>query len=300
MSAGGPKAGGGKPDQTLAAVLAEFVLALKWEDLPLDVRHEAKRALLNWLGCAVGGSQHDNISVAEKALLPVGGDPHATIIGRHRRTDMLTATLLNCTSSGVHSFDDTHAEIILHPTGPIAASLMALSENRRVSGRDFLTSLVLGIEIESRLSRAIAVPPAKCHVGWYLTGLTGGVSAAAAAARTLGLSANAVIWAMGIASGQGAGNRAMHAAMTSAMVPAHAGQCGLRAALMAQAGFTCGDNSLENPNGFLSLFAETANPGALTDKLGQHYEIMANTYKPWPCGIVIHPVVDACLAIRRH
>lgn len=289
----------GVMSSTLATQLAEFVLMHRWEDLPQEVRHEAKRALLNWLGCAIGGSQHENIAVAEKALLPVGGEPRATIVGRRRRTDVLTATLLNCTSSGVHSFDDTHAEIILHPTGPIAAPLLAMSESNKVSGRDFLTALVLGIEIESRLSRAIAVSPANCHVGWYLTGLTGGVGAAAATAKMLKLSATATTWAIGIASGQGAGNRAMHAAMTSAMVPAHAGQCGLRAALMAQAGFTCGANSLENPNGFLSLFAEKADPNSLTDGLGERYEIMANTHKPWPCGIVIHPVVDACLQIRH-
>jgi 2-methylcitrate dehydratase PrpD len=104
---------------------------------------------------------------------------------------------------------------------------------------------------------------------------------------------------MGIASGQAAGNRAMHAAMTSAMVPGHAAQCGLRAGLLAQAGFTCGANFIENPNGFLALFAEAGNPDALFRELGRRYEVLANNYKPWPCGIVLHAMVDACLVLRR-
>ena len=286
-------------DSSLAARLADFIVATRYDDIDERVRHEVKRAFLNWLGCAIGGSRHDSIAIARDALLPVAGAPHATIIGHQRRTDMLTAALLNCTSSSVHGFDDTHAETILHPTGPVAAALLALSETAPLSGRDLQLALLLGVDVESRLSKAIAVAPAHCKVGWYLTGLTGGVGAASAAARALGLPATRIVWAMGIASGQGAGNRAMHAAMTSAMVPGHAAQCGLRAALLAQSGFTCGENFLESPNGFLSLFADTANADALLAELGQHYEVMANNYKPWPCGIVLHAMVDACLGLRR-
>ncbi len=287
-------------NETIASRLADFIVALRWEVVEERVRHEVKRAFFNWLGCAVGGSKHGSIALAQAALLPVAGAPQSTIIGRRQRTDMLTASLLNCTSSSVYGFDDTHAETILHPTGPVAAALLALSETTPISGQDFQLALLLGVEIESRLSKAIAVAPARCKVGWYLTGLTGGVGAAAAAGLVLGLTPQQIVWAMGIASGQGAGNRAMHAAMTSALVPGHAAYCGLRAVLLAKAGFTCGANFIENPNGFLNLFAEEPNPKALFDGLGERYEIMATNYKPWPCGIVLHAMVDACLQIYRH
>jgi 2-methylcitrate dehydratase PrpD len=284
---------------TIAARLADFIIAVRWENVEVRVRHEVKRSFLNWLGCAIGGSRHGSIAIAQRALMPVSGPPQATIIGRRQRTDVLTAALLNCTSSSVYGFDDTHAETILHPTGPVASALFALSETTAISGSDFQLALLLGVDIESRLSKAIAVAPARCKVGWYLTGLTGGVGAAAAAGLALGLTAKQIVWAMGIASGQGAGNRAMHAAMTSALVPGHAAACGLRAALLAQAGFTCGDNFIENPNGFLGLFAEQSNADALSADLGRRYEIMATNYKPWPCGIVLHAMVDACLGIHR-
>jgi 2-methylcitrate dehydratase PrpD len=287
------------PTAPIAARLADWVLATRWDEVDEKVRHEIKRSFLNWLGCAIGGSQHESVAIAQKALLPVAGAAHATVIGRRHRTDMLTASLLNCTSSSVHGFDDTHAETILHPTGPIATALLALSETHPMSGRDFQTALLIGFDIESRLSKAMAVPPATCKVGWYLTGLTGGVGAAAAVGRALNLPAKGVVWAMGIASGQGAGNRSMHAAMTSAMVPGHAAQCGLRAGLLAQVGFTCGENFIEHPNGFLSLFAEQSNADAMFDQLGRRYEVLANNYKPWPCGIVLHAMVDACLMLRR-
>jgi 2-methylcitrate dehydratase PrpD len=283
----------------MAQRLAEFTLATRWDDVEAKVRHEVKRSFLNWLGCAIGGSQHESIAIAEKAMLPVAGAGQSTIIGRGKRSDMLTASLLNCTSSSVDAFDDTHAETILHPTGPVATALLALAEARPMSGRDFQIAMLLGFDIESRLSKALAVPPAKCKVGWYLTGLTGGVGAAASIGRALGLSPEQVVWAMGIASGQGAGNRSMHAALTSAMVPGHAAQSGLRSALLAQAGFTCGANFIEHPNGFLALFGEPGNPDALFSELGRRYEVMANNYKPWPCGIVLHAMVDACLKLRR-
>ena len=111
------------PNTPMAARLADFALSTRWDDIEGRVRHEVKRSFLNWLGCAIGGSQHESIAIALNALLPVAGAAQATVIGRRQRTDMLTASLLNCTSSSVHGFDDTHAETILHPTGPVATAL---------------------------------------------------------------------------------------------------------------------------------------------------------------------------------
>jgi 2-methylcitrate dehydratase PrpD len=214
-----------------------------------------------------------------------------------RKVDVLTAALLNCVSSGAHAFDDTHAEMVLHPAGPIAASIMALAERTPVKGEDFLLALVLGLEVECRLTRAIAVPPAQCDVGWYLTGLTGGIGAAAAAGKLMGLSAEQIVWACGIACGQGSGFRAMHGSMCSPLVPAHAGHTGLRAAFMAAKGYTSTSHHVDGDRGFLEMYAQKANPAAVTDRLGSQFEVMRNTYKPYPCGIVLHPLIDGCLQV---
>ncbi len=283
---------------TLAWQLAEYITAARPSDLPADVKHEATRSFVNWVGCALGGSQHPIARTAAEALCEFSGLPEATLIGAKRKVDLLTASLLNCVSSGAHAFDDTHADMVLHPVGPIAASLMALAERTPVSGADFLLAMVLGVEVESRLARAIVVPPAQCDVGWYLTGLTGGVGAAAAAGKILGLSAQQIVWACGIACGEGSGFRAQHGSMCSPLIPGHAGHTGLRAAFMAKRGFTSTPHHLEGARGFLDLYSTKSNPAAITDQLGSRYEIMRNTYKPYPCGIVIHPIIDACLDLR--
>ena len=284
---------------TLAWQLADYVTAARPSDLPEAVRHEGVRSFVNWVGCALGGSQHPIARTAAESLGEFSGPPEATLIGARKKVDVLTASFLNCISSGAHAFDDTHADMVLHPVGPIAATLMALAERTPISGSEFLLAMVLGVEVECRLTRAIAVPPAESDVGWYLTGLTGGVGAAAAAGKVLGLSTEQIVWACGIACGQGSGFRAMHGSMCSPLVPGHAGQTGLRAALMARGGFTSTGHYIEGPRGFLELYATKSNPLAITEKLGTRYEIMRNTYKPYPCGIVIHPIIDACLELKE-
>jgi 2-methylcitrate dehydratase PrpD len=128
-----------------------------------------------------------------------------------------------------------------------------------------------------------------------MTGLTGGIGAAAAVGTLLGLDEEHLVWALGIAAVQAAGFREAHATMCSGFVPAQAGRSGLVAALLAARGFTCSERSLEAPKGFSGVFAAPANLDAATDRLGQHFEMLANAYKPYPCGIVIHPAIDACL-----
>ena len=283
----------------LAWRLAEYVNAARPTDLPAAVRHEATRSFVNWMGCALGGARDPIARTAAAALCEFSGKPEATLIGGKRKVDILTASLLNCISSGAHAFDDTHADMVLHPAGPIAAAIMALAERAPVKGEDFLLALVLGIEIESRLARAIVVPPAQCDVGWYLTGLTGGVGAAAAAGKLLGLSTEQIVWACGIACGEASGFRAMHGSMCSPLVPAHAGHTGLRAALLARQGYTSTAHHIEGDRGFLHLYSDKSNPAALTEGLGSTYEVMRNTYKPYPCGIVVHPIIDACLELRE-
>jgi len=283
----------------IAATMAGRLLAFRDADLPELVRHEAVRTFVNWLGCALGGSQSPPVVTAERALSPFSGPAQATVVGRRGKRDVMLATLLNCLASSALAYDDTHAEMILHPTGPIASSLFALAERTPISGRDFVRALVLGMDVECRLTRAIAVAPARYNIGWYLTGLSGGAGAAAAAGIVLGLDADTLASAMSIAASEGAGNRATHSSMMSAMVPAHAGEMGLRAAFLAQQGFTGTHGFIEHPRGFGAMFGQVANLDAILDGFGERFEVMNNTYKPFPCGIVVHPLIDACLQIAR-
>ncbi len=279
--------------------VAQFALNSRWSDLPEKVRHEGVRAFFNWVGCALGGCGHPAVDAALDTVAEFAGPSQATILGRGRRMDVVNATLINGLSASAHAFDDTHLKSIAHPTAPAGAALLAIAERQPVSGSAFIHALIIANEIQCRLANALAVPPARCHVGFYMTGLTGGVGVAAAAGRLLGLNEKQVLWAMATGACQGGGFRNTHATMCSGYIPGHAGRNGLIAALLAAKGFTGPEEMLEARNGFTDVFAAPANLSALTDGLGTHFEIMAIAAKPYPTGCFIHPSIDACLELSR-
>ncbi len=278
--------------------VVDYVLATTADSLPAPVRREALRTFVNIVGCTVGGSQHDAVALTEAALLPFAGEGQATLIGRGRKSDILTASLINCLSSSIYSFDDTHAEAIVHPGGPIMAAVLALAERRPTHGRDLLTAFTLGVEVVCRLSKAISVPPAKANIAWSQTGITCGIGAAVAAGKLLQLDARAMRRAIGIAASQAAGVRAMIGTMCTGMMPAHASQVGLRAAILAQGGITASEQSIEGRHGFAECFAQQTELSVLAGAFGERFEILGNTYKPYPCGIVVQPMIDGCLQLK--
>lgn len=280
--------------------LARYALGTKLKDLPPEVRVEARRAFLNIFGCMLGGARHETVDAADAALGAYAGTGPATLIGRGRTADPLHAALINCLASSVHSFDDTHALAIVHPSGPVAAALLALVEQRKVSGADFLLAFALGAGMVCRISMALSVAPARSTIAWSQTGIAGGLGAALAVGKLLGLDEDGMRRAIGIAASQAAGMRVMHGTMTTALMPAQAAQTGLQAALLAAQGFTASLVSLEGRYGYLSVFAEEPHLPYLLGDFGDRYELLRNTYKPYPCGIVIHPILDACLQLKRH
>jgi 2-methylcitrate dehydratase PrpD len=279
--------------------VASYSAGAKTSDLPAKVSQEALRSFFNFVGCTLGGAGHSGVASADSALTPFTGQPRATLLGRGRKSDALHAALINCLASSIYSFDDTHEQAVVHPSGPVAAAVLALAETRLVSGEDLLLAFALGVEMECRLCKALTIPPAKGSMAWSGTGITGGFGAAIAASRLLGLDMAGTRTAIGIALSQAAGFRAMHGSLCTPLMPAQAAQTGLRAAFLAAGGFTSSATPLEGRYGYLSVFCETPDLDALTGGLGERFEILRNTYKPYPCGIVIHPIIDACLALRR-
>jgi len=279
--------------------LAAYAAGYRYSDLPAEVRQEALRSVFNILACTIGGARHNGVDTADKALGGFTGPANVTLFGRGRKTDALHAALINCLASSIYSFDDTHEQAVVHPAGPVASAAFAMAELQLVSGEAFLAAVALGIELECRLCKALTVPPAKGSMAWSGTGITGGIGAAVAAGSLLGLDMPAMRMAIGIALSQAAGFRAMHGTLCTPLMPAQAAQTGLRAAFLARAGFTSSPVALEGRYGYLSVFSDQPDLEALTGGLGERFEILRNTYKPYPCGIVIHPIIDACLELRR-
>ena len=299
-----PERSGGHPSipfvsdvpEHVTATLAAYVVDARAEDLPAQVRAEACRTLLNWAGCTVGGSHHPTVDIAVRALAPFSGKPQATLLGRRERLDTLHASLINGLSSHVLDFDDTHLKTVIHPAGPVASAILALAETRTVTGRDFLHALVLGTEVECRIGNAVY--PAHYDRGWHITGTTGVFGSAAACGRLLGLSAQQMRWAFGLAATQPVGLREMFGTMTKSFHPGRAAQNGLTSALLAQQNFTSSEAALEAKAGWAHVLSTVCDFSQITNGLGAHYEISLNTYKPFACGVVLHPIVDACLQLR--
>ena len=260
------------------------------------MRHEAKRAVLNWLGCAIGASRHETLERAIAAFQPFSGPPQATVLGRSERFDAINAALLNGASSHTFDFDDTHLKTIIHPTGPVASALLALAELRPVSGEAFIHAFVLGTEVECRIGNAVY--PSHYDVGWHITGTAGVFGAAAAAGKLLGLTEKQFVWALGIAATQASGLREMFGSMCKPLHVGLAARNGLAAALLARADFTSSAQPIEGRRGFAHVLAADRDLSKITDRLGETWELETNSYKPFACGVVIHPAIDGCLELR--
>ena len=279
--------------------IARYAVSSRPGDVPATVRHEATRALVNWIGLPINACRHDTTERAIKAYLEFSGRPQASLLGRGERFDIFQAALINCIAAGITDFDDTHLATVIHPTAPIASALLAMAERQTVAGDEFLQALILGIEIQCRLANALAVAPAKASEGWFLTGLTGGVGAAIATGRLLGLDEQHMIWAIGLAAARASGPRETHGSMAKNAVMAWAGEEGMRAAFLAARGFTTSNTPIEGPRGLGRLYTQDANYPVLLDRLGEHWELTRNAYKPFPSGIVTHGATSAALEVAQ-
>jgi 2-methylcitrate dehydratase PrpD len=281
----------------ITGILARFVsghASRGWSDA---VEREAHRTFYNWLGCAIGASHHEAAEAALAAVQMLEPAPQASVLGRSERVDMASAALVNGISSHTVEFDDTHLKTIIHPAGPVASAVLALAEQRGASGRDVVDALVLGIDVSCRVGNVIY--PDHYDRGWHITGSTGMLGAAAGCARILKLDATQTAMALGIAASQPVGLREQFGTMTKPLHPGAAARTGLMAALMARHGFTASVRALEAPRGFVQVVSDKRAWHEVTDELGSRFEISFNTYKPFACGIVIHPSIDACVQLRE-
>ncbi len=166
-----------------------------------------------------------------------------------------------------------------------------------VSGPDFLNALLLGVDIECRIGNNVY--PDHYDRGWHITGTTGSIGAAIAAGKLLGLSELQMQWAIGIACSQPVGLREMFGTMTKPFHPGKAAQNGLMSALLAQGGYTSSEQPLEAKRGWSNVLSTKQDYNEILGELGVRNEVTLNSYKPFACGIVIHPVIDACVQLRN-
>jgi 2-methylcitrate dehydratase PrpD len=282
-------------EQGAGAILGDFVAAAAWPDVAAQ-SHEAKRSILNFFATAVGSAYDPTVTSALRTLSSFSGAATSAIVGRPERLDALAAAFINAISANLLDFDDTHLDTIIHPTAPVAAPVLALAQARGFSGRDVLMAFILGVEVECRIGNAVS--PAHYARGWHITSTCGVFGAAAASAKLLGLSADGIKNAIGLAASQSAGIVENLPTAAKNVSVGNAARNGLFAALLAAEGYSASARAIEGPLGWARAMGDKPDLGRLLGGLGQSWEIAENTYKPYPAGIVFHAVIDACLKLR--
>jgi 2-methylcitrate dehydratase PrpD len=288
---------GSSKSQHITRTIADWVVHSRPEEIPAAVRKEAVRSIVNSVGVTVGGSADETVTIALRALAAYSGPGQASLFGRDSQLDPLKAALINGISSHVLDYDDTELKTIIHPAGVVASALFSLAADHPITGAQFLHAFVVGTEVECRLGNAIY--PSHYDLGWHITATCGVFGAAAACGKLLGLDSQKMIWALGAAAVQAAGLKVVFGSMGKSFQVGRAAENGLSAALLASQGFTSSDVPLEGVDGYFAAAARRHDDVQLTQNLGAHYEISTNTYKPFPCGIVIHPAIDAAIQLNQ-
>ena len=218
------------------------------------------------------------------------------MIGRCERLDALSAAFINAAGANVLDFCDTHVPTAIHPTAPIVPALLALAEMQPVSGRDLLLALVLGQEIACRIG--LAMSPSHYNKGWHITATCGVFGAAAGSGKLLGLRTEQRY-------GRSAWRPHRRPAWRMPWTPAksvgvgNAARNGLWSALLAARDFAGPAEPLNGVQGYYHALGEAPDLAQLAGGLGETWEILKTSYKPYPCGFVVHPVLDCVLDWRR-
>jgi 2-methylcitrate dehydratase PrpD len=277
--------------------LGRFVANSDWAGISPALRHEAKRSILNHLGCALGVARDPAVKAALRVTRSFAGAPAATVVGQDARLDPMGAAFVNAIASNLLDYDDTHLDTVIHPAAPVAPALFALAEQRGLSGAAVLHAFLLGGEVECRIGNAVS--PGHYARGWHITATCGVFGAAAGCAKLLGLSAERTWHALGIAASQSAGIVENLPTAAKNVGVGNAARNGMLAALLAAEGYEAAPAAIEGPLGWGRAMGDAPDASAITSGLGARWEIARNTYKPYPAGIVFHAVIDACLRLRE-
>lgn len=285
---------------TIARRYADFCTGLRFDDLPEPVVEQAKRAVLDLVGVALGGAVMPFPRIVASYVAELGGAPQATALGLATRVPAPQAALVNGVCAHALDMDDGHRYAAAHPGSPTIPAALAVAEQVGASGRGLLAAVVAGFEVFIRVARSIN--PAHLQRGFHTTGTVGAFGAAAACARLLGLPAAQAASALGIAGLQSAGllEVANDGAMLKPLHPGHAAAAGVTAAALAQRGAQGPRTIFEGSLGFLRAFAGLEQPPAsLTDCLGHEFQTLGTYFKLYAACRHIHAAIDVVLDLRR-
>jgi len=284
-------------NRTVDVTLALATFAVTVDDLPEAVRHAGRRTLLNAVALGVGAHAHPAVDRLRAVLSGLGGVGSATLLGSGERLPAPWAALVNGAAIHVEDFDDTHLRTIVHPGAPVVPAALAAAELTGADDAALLDAVCVGVEVALRVARGMTPP--HFDRGWHPTGTMGVIGAAAAAGRILALDIPAMQRALGLAATQSAGLLAALGTMTKSFHPGKAAANGLEAALLAARGFTAPMSIIEGRRGLAAVAGHGADLDVMVAGLGARWELQDNAFKPYACGIVSHPALDAARALAE-
>ena len=285
------------------ADVVRFITRERFDLLP-DVLRLAKRCVIDGLGVMLAGSTTRGSRIVHDYTRASEGSAEATVLGPNTfQTSAGAAALANGSSGHALDWDDTQLStsadrvfgLLTHPTIPPLAAALALGEREQVSGMRFLEAFLVGFEVECKIAEAI--DPSHYKQGFHSSGTIGAFGAMAAAARVLRLDAESTAHALSIVASLSSGIRVNFGTMTKPLHVGRAAQNGVIAAELASRGFTGGDDGLDGPWGFFRIFSfgNGFDPDRIVGRLGNPYTIVTPgvSIKPYPCGVLGHPSIDA-------
>src|SRR6202000_2195215 len=281
----------GLPEISVAQTLAEAIVALKPGNLPEATTRKCEELLIDVFGLCVTARNEDYV---RSSLGGCDDDGACTAIGHTRTLTAAGAAFVNGTAAHGEDFDDTFEGGPVHAGAVIVPAVLAACERHNPGGRMALTGIAVGTEVLCRLS--LVVPKAVHKAGFHPTAIFGAMGAAAGVSAALGLDAKQIVDALGIAGSMAGGiiEYLAEGAWTKRLHAGWAAQSGLRAALLARAGFVGPRAVVEAVHGFFNGFAHTTQGdyAALTGDFGERWVTDTLAFKPYPCGTMAQPYID--------
>jgi 2-methylcitrate dehydratase PrpD len=282
-------------------ILSEFSANLTFEDIPKKVLEHIKLLFLDGVGCCIHGNTLPWTKTLMEVVLNNTDIQECTIIGTGIKTSLLNATLINSTAGHGFESDDIHRESILHPNSIIVPVSINVSEKiKNISGKDFLTAVVAGYEVATRVGSAAGTE--LLLRGFHPQGTHGTIASTVTAAKLMNLNKSQTLHAIGIAGSLGAGlMAAQEGAMVKRLHSGRAAEAGVLAAELAAKKFTGISNIIEaDYGGFLSSFSGKNNFVRSTDQLGEVWECANTGIKPYSSVTSIHAALDCLKTIMRN
>ncbi|WP_436348553.1 MmgE/PrpD family protein [Natronorubrum sp. FCH18a] len=286
---------------TVTTEYAEYVTNLEYDDIPEDIIDYAKKLTLDAIGISIGATPRAKSSdsfIDGVDSLADGGD--STVFATGERLEPEYAALLN--GALIHSldYDDTHRGASHHPGATVIPASIAVAEtaDREVSGRELITAIVAGYEVNCRLGMAIN-PESHYERGFHGTATCGTFAATAAAAKVVGLDTEELINAFGLNGSQAAGSQQYLAngSWNKRAHPGLAAHAGVLAVSFAEAGFYGSADPIEGEDGFFNAYSDDPKPELATEGLGERFELTETGIKPYPCCRYMHAPLDAIFEI---